>query len=116
MVGLDPQAIKELKTVVQELRNQGTTVLISTICWRWCRKLWDYVFVMEKAKIIAGFNREQASGQDLDDLFFKVTEKWKAQEESQSGQEESFSRKKRKNVRPPERNCSVPEERRRNSL
>ena len=96
MVGLDPQAIKELKTVVQELRNQGTTVLISTHMLEMVQELWDYVFVMEKAKIIAGFNREQASGQDLDDLFFKVTEKWKAQEESQSGQEESFSREEKK--------------------
>lgn len=88
MVGLDPQAIKELKEVVLELRNQGVTVLISTHMLEMVQELWDYVFVMEKAKIIAGFDREQASGQDLDDLFFQVTGNWKARMENGTEQEE----------------------------
>lgn len=88
MVGLDPKAIKELKEVVLELRNQGVTVLISTHMLEMVQELWDYVFVMEKAKIIAGFDREQALGKDLDDLFFQVTENWKTRMESGPDREE----------------------------
>ena len=52
MVGLDPKAIKELKEVVVELRDQGTTVLISTHMLEMVEGIWDVMFVMEKGKII----------------------------------------------------------------
>jgi ABC-type multidrug transport system ATPase subunit len=80
MVGLDPKAIKELKEVVLELKNQGCTVLISTHMLDMVQELWDMVFVMDKGKMIASYNRQDAEGMNLDDLFFKVTEHQKEQE------------------------------------
>lgn len=74
MVGLDPRAIKELKDVVLELKERGTTVLISTHMLEMVQELWDQVFVMEKGRIVASCTREEAKGRDLDELFFSVTE------------------------------------------
>lgn len=91
MVGLDPKAIKELKEAVMELRAQGVTVLISTHMLEMVQELWDFVFVMEQGKIIAGFDREQAYGQELEELFFKVTENWKSGEESRREEDRKAS-------------------------
>ena len=65
MVGLDPQAIKELKEVVLELRDQGVTVLISTHMLEMVNELWDIVYIMDKGRIRATYTREQAGDQDL---------------------------------------------------
>ena len=46
MVGLDPKAIKELKEVVVELRDQGTTVLISTHMLEMVEGIWDVMFAV----------------------------------------------------------------------
>ena len=73
MVGLDPAAIKELKEVVLELKNAGVTVLISTHMLEMVKELWDIMFVMEKGKIIACFNKEDTKDKDIEELFFEVT-------------------------------------------
>lgn len=73
MVGLDPQAIRELKGVILELKSQGVTVLISTHMLEMVEELWDVMFVMEKGRIKASFRKEDVGDRDLDDLFFEVT-------------------------------------------
>ncbi|MEF9942255.1 MAG: ABC transporter ATP-binding protein [Lachnospiraceae bacterium] len=73
MVGLDPSAIKELKLVVSELKDQGTTILISTHMLDMVEDIWDIMFIMEKGHIIANYNREDVEGQNIDELFFRVT-------------------------------------------
>lgn len=84
MVGLDPQAIKELKEVVLELRNQGITVLISTHMLEMVKELWDIVFIMDKGCIRATYTREQAGNQNLDAIFFGIT-RGNAGEKAESG-------------------------------
>lgn len=74
MVGLDPAAIKELKKVVLELRDQGVTVLISTHMLEMVKELWDVTFVMEKGHIIGTYSKEMVGADNLEDLFFHVTE------------------------------------------
>ncbi len=73
MVGLDPAAIKELKEVILELKEQGTTVLISTHMLEMVKDLWDLMFVMEKGKIIGQYSKEDAKDQDIETLFFELT-------------------------------------------
>lgn len=73
MVGLDPAAIKKLKEVILELRNSGTTVLVSTHMLEMVEDLWDVMFVMEKGHIIGSYTKDDAKGRDLDELFFAVT-------------------------------------------
>ena len=74
MVGLDPAAIKELKKVVLELKEQGATVLISTHMLEMVKELWDVTFVMEKGHIIGTYSKEMVGAENLEDLFFQVTE------------------------------------------
>lgn len=73
MVGLDPKAIKELKEVILELKEQGTTVLISTHMLEMVDGLWDIMFVMEKGHIVGSYTKEEVGDKDLDDLFFEMT-------------------------------------------
>ena len=74
MVGLDPAAIKELKQVVLELKAQGVTVLISTHMLEMVKELWDVTFVMNKGHILGSYTREDVGNEDLEELFFSVTE------------------------------------------
>jgi len=73
MVGLDPSAIKELKQVVKELRDFNVTVLISTHMLEMVKELWDVMYVMDKGKVIASYNKDEAGDQDIESLFFTVT-------------------------------------------
>lgn len=73
MVGLDPAAIKELKDVILELREQGVTILISTHMLEMVKDLWDLVFIMQKGEIIGTFDREQEKDADIEKLFFQIT-------------------------------------------
>lgn len=73
MVGLDPAAIKMLKEVVLRLKEKGVTVLISTHMLEMVEELWDMMFVMEKGHIIGSYNKADAEGKDLDELFFSMT-------------------------------------------
>ena len=75
MVGLDPAAIKELKKVVAELREKGCTILISTHMLEMVRELWAVTFVMDKGHILGCYDREKQENEDLEALFFSVTEK-----------------------------------------
>ena len=73
MVGLDPQAIKELKEVITELRGFGVTILISTHMLEMVEGLWDVMFVMKEGHIIGSYSKEQAGNKELEDLFFEMT-------------------------------------------
>ena len=73
MVGLDPKAIKELKEVILELKENGVTVLTSTHMLEMVDGLWDVMFVMEKGKLIGAYKKDEVGGKDLDDLFFEMT-------------------------------------------
>ena len=74
MVGLDPNAIKELKEVVLELRDAGCTILISTHMLEMVKEIWDIMYVMEKGKLIQVYTKEELGEKELDDVFFELTE------------------------------------------
>lgn len=73
MIGLDPKAIKEIKTVIKELKALDKTILISTHMIEMIEDLWDRVIFMKLGKIVANVTREECDSSDLEDLFFKVT-------------------------------------------
>lgn len=76
LVGLDPHAIKELKVVLQELRAQGVSILISTHMLDSVRDFWDKVLIMMQGRIVRVCTRQEIeqSGEDLEQVFFDVTE------------------------------------------
>lgn len=73
MIGLDPKAIKELKEMILEMKQQGLTILISTHMLEMVEELWDVMFVMEKSHIIGSYSKEEVGEKDLDALFFELT-------------------------------------------
>lgn len=75
MVGLDPAAIKELKLVIKELKEEGCTVLISTHMLEMVKDLWDVTFVMDQGHVLGTYVKENLQEKDLEELFFKVTGK-----------------------------------------
>ncbi len=82
MIGLDPHAIKELKLMIEELRAQGRTMLVSTHIIDSVDMLWDRTLIMEAGAIKANVTREELErdGRSLEQLFFDVTEGEKPEE------------------------------------
>ncbi|MBQ3929168.1 MAG: ABC transporter ATP-binding protein, partial [Clostridia bacterium] len=76
-VGLDPHAIKELKTMLFEMRDKGISVIISTHMLDSVAEFWDKVFIMMNGRIEAERTRSyvEKNGENLEELFFSITEK-----------------------------------------
>ena len=76
MLGLDPHAIKELKNYIEEMRQAGKTMFISTHIIDSVDMLWDRTIIMQGGQIKANVTRAEVdeSGKSLEDLFFEVTE------------------------------------------
>lgn len=76
MIGLDPHAIKELKTIFQELRAEGKTVFVSTHMIDSIDMLWDRTIIMQNGHVLANTTREELArvGQTLEQMFFALTE------------------------------------------
>ncbi len=77
LVGLDPHAIKELKHMLGEMKAEGTTIIISTHMLESVEDIWDKVFIMMNGRIEAERTRKQVeeTGENLGELFFRITEK-----------------------------------------
>ena len=86
-VGLDPHAIKELKTMLFEMKEKGTTVIISTHMLDSVEEFWDKVFIMMNGRIEAERERKavERSGENLEELFFSITERGGSDKEEVSG-------------------------------
>lgn len=76
MIGLDPHAIKELKMLIEEMREQGKTILVSTHIIDSVDMLWDRALIMNHGSICANVTRTELEqdGKTLEQLFFDVTE------------------------------------------
>ncbi|HEY8422357.1 MAG TPA: ABC transporter ATP-binding protein [Thermoclostridium sp.] len=76
MVGLDPKAIKELKSIFAELKNNGCAVLISTHIIDSIEDVWDKVLIMNRGSVILSRTRTELEEQaeTLEDVFFRYTE------------------------------------------
>ena len=76
MIGLDPHAIKELKKLFVELKEQGCSLLISTHMIDSIENLWDTTYIMKNGKIAEIVNRKniQKGDKTLEDIFFEITE------------------------------------------
>ncbi|MDD3173642.1 MAG: ABC transporter ATP-binding protein [Herbinix sp.] len=76
MVGLDPHAIKELKSLIVEKKSEGAAILISTHMLDSVEEFWNSTNIMIEGKIAARRTRKEmeGSGEDLEALFFKITE------------------------------------------
>ncbi len=85
LVGLDPHAIKELKAMFVEYREKGAAILISTHMLDSVNEFWDATNIMMDGKVVARRTRKEveASGEDLEQLFFSITEGAKSESEEE---------------------------------
>lgn len=76
MVGLDPHAIKELKKMFVELKEQGCAVLISTHMLDSVEDFWDVAHIMINGSFAATKQNTGENGDEktLEELFFAITE------------------------------------------
>lgn len=76
MIGLDPHAIKELKSMLLELKQQGASILVSTHMIDSIEELWDTTYIMMKGRVAAVVERDKIAQGDksLKDIFFEITE------------------------------------------
>ena len=86
MIGLDPHAIKELKEMIREMRDEGRTVLVSTHMIDSVDMLWDRTLIMQKGVLRANVtkNELEATGETLEQLFFDITEGEKPQDDQEN--------------------------------
>ena len=73
MMGLDPHAIKQLKEMFVELKNQGCSVLISTHMLDSVENYWNRAYIMVGGKLKATKSIND-SAESLEELFFNITE------------------------------------------
>lgn len=83
MIGLDPHAIKELKKMFVELKEEGCSLLVSTHMIDSIEELWDTTYIMQNGKIAAEVKREEVldGSKKLEDIFFEITEGSKEEKE-----------------------------------
>lgn len=76
LVGLDPHAIKELKSMLVEYKKNGAAILLSTHMLDSVSEFWDSTNIMVDGKIAARRTREEIgkTGENLEELFFEITE------------------------------------------
>lgn len=74
LVGLDPKAINEVLKILEELKADGKSILVSTHIIDTINDIWDRAYIMDKGKIICDITKEQLGEQDLKTMFFELTE------------------------------------------
>ena len=76
MIGLDPKAIKELKKVFLELKEQGCSVIISTHIIDSIDEIWDKALIVNKGIVVFARTRKELTekNESLEEIFFQVTE------------------------------------------
>ena len=76
LIGLDPHAIKELKNMFAELKQQGCALLISTHMLDSVEDFWDVAHIMMNGRFAATkHNTSEENGEkSLEELFFEITE------------------------------------------
>lgn len=76
LIGLDPHAIKQVKSLIAELREQGIGLLISTHMLDSVEEVWDQALIMVKGEIAAVYQRSTSTetGESLEEAFFRITE------------------------------------------
>lgn len=72
MIGLDPQAIEEVLVIMKELKEKGTSILISTHIIDVINDIWDDAYIMNKGKIVKIVHREDLQeNESLKEIFFE---------------------------------------------
>ncbi|NLT46783.1 MAG: ABC transporter ATP-binding protein [Clostridiales bacterium] len=75
LVGLDPHAIRELKSLIAEMKQNGCAMIVSTHMIDSVEENWDTTCIMTAGQIARACRRDELEGGDLEKLYFSITEK-----------------------------------------
>ncbi len=73
MIGLDPYAIKELKKLFLELKEEKRVLLISTHMIESIEDYWDIAYIMKNGEFIGIKTKTEMFERSLEESFFEVT-------------------------------------------
>jgi ABC-2 type transport system ATP-binding protein len=77
--GLDPKGVRLLKDILFRLKNDGTTILLSTHIIAIAEQICDEIAIINKGSVAAHGNKEtlrhyaESSDRDLEDIFLRLT-------------------------------------------
>ena len=74
LVGLDPRAIRELKTLLTEMKSSCCAIIVSTHMIESVAEEWDVVYIMVNGEVRKTCRRAELEGKNLEELFFSITE------------------------------------------
>jgi len=75
LVGLDPHGIREIKTMISDLKNKGCALLISTHIIESVEENWDATYIMKNGHVAAVCRRDEMPAEKtLEDIYFAITE------------------------------------------
>ena len=74
LVGLDPHGIRELKTVIADLRAAGKTLIVSTHIIDSVEENWDVTLIMNKGRFVREIRRGEQQTESLESAYFSVIE------------------------------------------
>lgn len=72
--GLDPRAAWDLGRLLEELRDEGRAILMSTHDVFRAKQLADRVGVMSRGRLVAEWSRDELAAQDLEQLYLQWVE------------------------------------------
>lgn len=73
LMGLDPQSIENILQLFMQLKESGTSILISTHIIDVVNEVWDAAYIMNKGKIVRNINRNDLDDQNLKEIFFQTS-------------------------------------------
>jgi ABC-type multidrug transport system ATPase subunit len=75
LAGLDPRAIRELKTLIPEMKNKGAAVMLSTHLIESAAAEWDTAHIMMSGRIVQTYDRQTlGENKTLESLYFTITD------------------------------------------
>jgi ABC-2 type transport system ATP-binding protein len=77
--GLDPHGRLDVWEIIRELRDQGTTVVVTTHSFEEAERLADHLVIMNAGRTVAeGSIPEVTSGRPLEEVYFGLTTRGRA--------------------------------------
>jgi len=71
--GLDPHGIRQLQRAIEEMREAGKSILVSTHMIDTVEAAWDVTFIMKKGQMIRECRRAEQA-ETLEDIYFSLFE------------------------------------------
>ncbi|MCL2571751.1 MAG: ABC transporter ATP-binding protein [Defluviitaleaceae bacterium] len=71
--GLDPHGIRQLQRAIEEMREAGKSVLVSTHMIDTVESSWDVTFIMKKGQMVRECRRAEQA-ETLEDIYFSLFE------------------------------------------